>query len=196
MTIEKLQRSATASTPTVDFDPTSGVLRLSGESYPENAFEYFRPLLAWAGNYVSQARTPIVAEIALSYLNTSSIKSVMDLLDILEARQDPVPKDFHCFGGDANDARRAQALDCYFGVDGPLTYKNAQDLRDVVQTLPRDRVLIETDCPYLTPVPHRGKPNRPGYVTFVNNMLASLWGVEIEEAAAQTTRNAERFFRL
>ena len=85
MSIEKLQRSATASTPTIDFDPASGVLRLSGESYPENAFEYFRPLLAWAGNYVSQARTPIVAEIALSYLNTSSIKSVMDLLDILEA---------------------------------------------------------------------------------------------------------------
>ncbi|HEY0231792.1 MAG TPA: DUF1987 domain-containing protein [Dokdonella sp.] len=85
MSIEKLQRSATASTPTIDFDPHSGVLRLSGESYPENAFEYFRPLLAWAGSYVSQARTPIVAEIALSYLNTSSIKSVMDLLDILEA---------------------------------------------------------------------------------------------------------------
>jgi len=119
-----------------------------------------------------------------------------DLLDILETRQDPIPKDFHCFSGDARDAHRAQALDCYFGVDGPLTYKSAGDLRDVVKTLPRDRILIETDCPYLTPVPHRGKPNRPAYVAFVNNMLASLWGVEIEVAGRQTTENAERFYRL
>jgi hypothetical protein len=85
MSIERLQRTATASTPSVDFDPAAGILRLSGESYPENAFDYFRPLLAWASAYLAQAHPPIVAEIALSYLNTSSIKSVMDLLDLLEA---------------------------------------------------------------------------------------------------------------
>ncbi len=119
-----------------------------------------------------------------------------DLLDILEARKSSKtgPWLLHCFAGDAADAARAISLDCYFGVDGPLTYKNAQKLRDTVLTIPRDRVLIETDAPFLTPVPHRGKPNRPGYVSHVNSMLASLWRVSIEEAAESTTRNAIRFF--
>ena len=85
MSIERLTSSPTGSTPEVDFDPASGVLRLAGESYPENAFEYFRPLLAWVSAFVDGSDTPIVAEIGLSYLNTSSIKSVMDLLDLLEA---------------------------------------------------------------------------------------------------------------
>lgn len=116
-----------------------------------------------------------------------------DLLDVLEKA--PLPKMLlHCFSGDAKDAQRATKLDCYFGVDGPLTYKNAGDTRDLVKNLPRERVVVETDAPYLTPVPHRGKPNRPGYVVYVCNMLASLWEVEREEAARQTTANAERFF--
>lgn len=85
MSIEKLHLDGTASTPTIDFDPASGILQLSGESYPENAFEYFRPLLAWVSAFVRDGEVPIVADIALSYLNTSSIKSVMDLLDLLEA---------------------------------------------------------------------------------------------------------------
>lgn len=125
-----------------------------------------------------------------------------DLLDILESRYNPQSTShkphllLHCFAGDAQDAQRATALGCYFGVDGPLTYKNAQALRDLVQTLPRDRVVIETDAPYLTPVPHRGKPNRPGYVAHVNSMLASLWGISQEEAAEITTANATAFFRL
>lgn len=100
----------------------------------------------------------------------------------------------HCFAGTPQDAQRAIALDCYFGVDGPLTYKNAQGLRDLVQTLPRNRVVIETDAPYLTPVPHRGKPNRPAYVAHVNSMLATLWQVSQEEAAEITTANAKSFF--
>ena len=119
-----------------------------------------------------------------------------DLLDILEARSRGQSWLLHCFAGDQTDARRAIDLGCYFGVDGPLTYKNAQSLRDLVLTLPRDRIVIETDAPYLTPVPHRGKPNRPGYVAYVNSMLASLWGLPPEEAAGITTANAERFFGL
>lgn len=119
-----------------------------------------------------------------------------DLLDILEARKDQkrAPWLLHCFAGNREDAARAIALDCYFGVDGPLTYKNAQELRDITLTLPRDRVVVETDAPYLTPVPHRGKPNRPGYVAYVNSMLASLWQVPVEETAQMTTRNAASVF--
>ncbi|HTA64263.1 MAG TPA: biofilm regulation phosphoprotein SiaC [Xanthomonadaceae bacterium] len=77
--------AATASTPTVDFNAATGVLAISGESYPENAFEFFRPLLAWVAGYIRETNGQVTAEIALSYLNTSSIKSVMDLLDLLEA---------------------------------------------------------------------------------------------------------------
>jgi TatD DNase family protein len=119
-----------------------------------------------------------------------------DLLDILGPHASSVPtqKVLHCFSGTQQDAQRATELDCYFGVDGPITYKSAADLREIVKGLPRDRVVIETDCPYLTPVPHRGKPNRPGYVTFVNNMLASTWGISIEDAAKQATENAFALF--
>lgn len=85
MSIEKIHYAATSSTPTVDFDPETGVLQLAGESYPENAFDFYRPLLAWVSAYAERGTSPIVAELALSYLNTSSIKSVMDLLDLLEA---------------------------------------------------------------------------------------------------------------
>jgi TatD DNase family protein len=123
-------------------------------------------------------------------------KAYQDLLDILKARVEgrTGPWLLHCFSGSESDARQAIALDCYFGVDGPLTYKSAGELRDLVRSLPRNRIVVETDAPYLTPVPHRGKPNRPGYVAYVNSMLASLWDVSVEEAGRQTTENALRVF--
>jgi TatD DNase family protein len=123
-------------------------------------------------------------------------KAYGDLLDLLESRRLAVPMVFHCFSGTADDARRAQNLDAYFGVDGPLTYKNASELREIFSSLPLDRVLIETDAPYLTPVPHRGKSNRPAYVKWVNEMLASLWQISPRESGQITTGNAVRFFGL
>ena len=83
--MDNLKLPATTSTPAVDFDAATGVLGLAGESYPENAFEFFKPLLAWVSGFLRQGSGSATAEIALSYLNTSSIKSVMDLLDLLEA---------------------------------------------------------------------------------------------------------------
>src|SRR5437868_10642758 len=74
-----------AATPAVDFNAATGVIALSGESYPENAFEFFKPLLAWVSVFFRESTGPATAEIALSYLNTSSIKSVMDLLDLFES---------------------------------------------------------------------------------------------------------------
>lgn len=118
-----------------------------------------------------------------------------DLLDILDKR-DPHPWLLHCFSGTAEHARRAVALDCYFGVDGPITYPKAEDLRSIVRSLPRDRIVVETDSPYLTPAPHRGKPNRPAYTVWVNSGLASCLGIEREECARMTTENAERFFGI
>jgi TatD DNase family protein len=118
-----------------------------------------------------------------------------DLLAILDQRP-PWPARFHCFSGTLEDAQRATARDSYFGVDGPITYKNASSLREIVASLPRERVVIETDSPYMTPVPFRGKPNRPGFVRYVNEALAELWGVSAEESARVTTANAVRFFGL
>lgn len=83
--MNNLNLVATNSTPSVDFNADTGVLSLAGESYPENAFEFYRPLLGWVRDLLAAARGPVTAEIALSYLNTSSIKSMMDLLDLLEA---------------------------------------------------------------------------------------------------------------
>lgn len=83
--MNNLLLAATNTTPSVDFNATTGLLALAGESYPENAFEFFRPLLGWVVDYLKESPGSLTAEIALSYLNTSSIKSVMDLLDQLEA---------------------------------------------------------------------------------------------------------------
>jgi TatD DNase family protein len=117
------------------------------------------------------------------------------LLDILE-RQPRLPFLFHCFAGDADAAARAVALDCYFGVDGPISYKKSTALREIVKGLPRDRIVVETDSPYLSPEPLRGKPNHPANVALINDALAACLEISPEACAELTTRNAERFFRL
>ncbi|HEY3780846.1 MAG TPA: TatD family hydrolase [Fimbriimonadaceae bacterium] len=118
-----------------------------------------------------------------------------ELLGILEARP-RLSYDFHCFSGNAEHARQATALDSYFGFDGPLTFKKSVELRELLKTLPRDRVLLETDSPYLSPEPFRGKPNEPANLPYINRALAETWEVTWEESAHQTTANAIRFFRI
>lgn len=118
-----------------------------------------------------------------------------DLLTILEARPRQ-PYLFHCFAGNQEDARRAMALDAYFGVDGPVTYKKADELRATIATLPKDRIVLETDSPYMSPVPHRGKPNSPAYIPLILDEVAKTLGVGRSEAEAQTDANARAFFRL
>ena len=118
-----------------------------------------------------------------------------DLLSLLEERTQ-LRWLFHCFVGDMEDAKRAVQLDGWFGVDGPITYPKANDLREVIRSLPQERIVIETDSPYLTPVPFRGKPNRPAYVRYVNSGLASCLGMDVEECARLTTANAVQFFGL
>jgi TatD DNase family protein len=116
-----------------------------------------------------------------------------DLLDILETRAGHSYL-FHCFAGSREDAARAVELDAYFGVDGPITYKKSDELRAVFADLPRDRVVVETDSPYMSPVPHRGKPNQPAYLPLILGALADVWGVEFAEAERVTDANARRFF--
>lgn len=102
----------------------------------------------------------------------------------------------HCFSGTREDA--FDLIDSGFMVSfaGSLTFKKAEDLRAVARQLPADRLLTETDCPYLAPAPHRGKRNEPALVAETTRVLADLQGVSLEEMGQQVTRNFERFFDL
>lgn len=102
----------------------------------------------------------------------------------------------HAFGGDLALAQEAYGWGFVLSLGGPVTYKNARDLHALVPQLRRDRMMLETDSPYLTPHPHRGKRNEPGYVLLVCEQMARLWGMATEEIAAESTALAERFFGL
>lgn len=102
----------------------------------------------------------------------------------------------HCFVEDWATARRALDIGFYISFSGVLTYRSAEELREVAKKVPEDRLLIETDSPYLAPVPHRGKPNVPQYVRHVAETLAGLRGWSLEETAERTYENARRLFKL
>jgi TatD DNase family protein len=101
---------------------------------------------------------------------------------------------FHCFTETAEVARAGLDLGFYISFSGILTFKNAQDLRDVAAFVPMERILIETDSPYLAPVPHRGKTNNPSYVPFVAQQIAQIRGLAVEEVARITSDNFDRLF--
>jgi TatD DNase family protein len=102
----------------------------------------------------------------------------------------------HCFTGDWARAKAYLDLGLYLSIAGVVTFKTADDLRDAVRRAPRDRVLVETDSPFLAPVPHRGKRNEPAYVARTADRVAALWEVSPEEVGEITTANARRFFGL
>lgn len=101
---------------------------------------------------------------------------------------------FHCFTETREVARAALDLGFYISFSGIITFKTAQDLRDVVGFVPLDRMLIETDSPYLAPVPYRGKTNNPSYVPFVAQQIAELRGLSSEEVGRVTSENFDRLF--
>lgn len=118
-----------------------------------------------------------------------------DILDILEDEGMPERGAvLHCFSGDTDMALRALEMGCYLGIAGPITFTNADDFRRTVEGLPLDSLLVETDAPYLTPHPHRGKRNEPAYVRLVAAKLAEIKGVTPDEVASSTTANAEWLF--
>jgi TatD DNase family protein len=118
-----------------------------------------------------------------------------DTLAILrEAGQGQVSGVFHCFTETAAVAEEALALGFHISFSGILTFRNAQDLREVARRVPLERCLIETDSPYLAPVPHRGKTNQPAWVAHVAATLAEIKGLGIAELARATSDNFERLF--
>lgn len=122
-----------------------------------------------------------------------------DTMAILkEERASDVGGVFHCFSGDARLAKDALDLGFYLSFSGIVTFQNATMLREIAKIVPLDRLLIETDCPYLTPAPHRGKRNEPAFVSLVATQLATIRSGEpdmsIDTIGRLTTRNAKRLF--
>ena len=114
-------------------------------------------------------------------------------LEMLKAHEGVVGV-LHSYSGSAESAREIMALGYYISFTGVITFKNANTLRAVAGSIPLDRLLIETDCPYLTPVPYRGKTNHSGYLKYTCEALAELHGITAEQMAEITTENAKRFF--
>lgn len=118
-----------------------------------------------------------------------------DLLVILQAR--PVrPYLMHCYSGDLDQAHAFAALGAIFGVDGPISYKSASSLREIVRSIGPHRFVLETDSPYLPPEPFRGKPNSPAKLPWIARALAATLSMDEAEIAKITTETAVRFFRL
>lgn len=128
----------------------------------------------------------------------------VDLLEILgewhnelRAGNHPLaekPGVLHSFNGNLETAQRAIDLHFYIGITGPVTYKNAEEKREIVRQLPLERLLIETDSPFLTPVPQRGKRNEPAFVAYIADKIAEIHMTTREQVAEITTANAERLF--
>ncbi len=102
----------------------------------------------------------------------------------------------HCFSGDYDMARSCLDLGLYLSISGVVTFRNAADLREIVEKVPVERLVIETDCPYLTPAPHRGKRNEPAFVSLVAQKIAELKKLSFEDVARITSLNARRLFGL
>lgn len=119
-----------------------------------------------------------------------------DTIDILKANNaDKCSGVLHCFTENWEMAKAAMDINFYISISGIVTFKNAVELQDVVRKIPMERLLIETDSPYLAPVPKRGKQNQPAYVKHVAEFIAELKGVSVEEVAETTTNNFKQLFK-
>jgi TatD DNase family protein len=149
----------------------------------------FQAQLAWA----AQLGKPVVIH------DRDAHEGIMEVLAGWAERQQGSPlKDrlgvLHTFSGDLAMAEQAVALGFYISIAGPVTYHNARQLPEVVRVVPLDRLLVETDAPFLAPQPHRGQRNEPAYVRLVAERIAALRGVPPAEVAEATTANAQRLF--
>jgi TatD DNase family protein len=119
-----------------------------------------------------------------------------DTFDVLAASARPPALIFHCFTGGADEARRCLDLGGHLSFSGIVTFPNADDVRDAVRVCPLDRLLVETDSPYLSPVPHRGRPNVPARVAVVGEGVAAVRGAALETIAEATWATAQAVYRL
>lgn len=117
-----------------------------------------------------------------------------EVLSIL-AQYPAVQGVLHCFSGTAEQAQQGLELGYYLGIGGVVTFKSAESLRAIVRDMPRDRLLLETDAPYLAPHPYRGKRNEPAYLPLIAQQVAALWDMPLEQLSEITEANTQRLFQ-
>ena len=123
-------------------------------------------------------------------------KPMADLLQDFWENHQPLSGVMHCWSGTPEETQWFLDLGLYISFSGIVTFKNANQIQAAARMVPRDRILIETDCPFLAPVPRRGKRNEPAYVSYVAEKIAQLRGIDLADLAAQTTENACKLFGL
>lgn len=146
-------------------------------------------------------REAFAAQIAMAHryglaLVVHSRDAWEDTFDVLDAEGAPDRTVFHCFTGGPDEARAALERGASVSFSGIVSFRNAAEIRDAAALVPSDSYLVETDAPYLAPVPKRGKQNRPSWVRFVGEAVAAARGVSTAQVAAETTANAVRIFGL
>lgn len=119
-----------------------------------------------------------------------------DTYDIIQEHNNGSKVIMHCFSGSVEFARECVKAGFYLGIGGVVTFKNAVKMKEVAKDVPLEKILLETDAPYLTPVPFRGKENQPAYVKYVAEEIASLREISVEEVAQITTENAKTVFNI
>jgi len=148
-----------------------------------------------------QQRRMFAAQIALAHEHDLALvihtrEAWDDTFAVLDAEGVPPRTVFHCFTGGPGEAEACLARGGYLSFSGIVTFKTADDVRAAAAACPLDRVLVETDSPYLAPVPHRGRPNRPALVPIVGAGLAAAMGVSVDDVATATWSTAEHVYRL
>ncbi|MDQ4025003.1 MAG: TatD family hydrolase [Actinomycetota bacterium] len=152
-------------------------------------------------SFVHDQRRMFAAHIELAKKRDKALvihtrRSVDQALEMLQEHGPPHRLVFHCWSGDIQQLHRALGLGAFISFAGNVSFKNATDLRAAARAVPVDRLVVETDAPYLAPVPHRGKRNEPAYVRFVGEAVAAARGATPIELAEVTTSNARRLFAL
>ncbi|MEA3319994.1 MAG: TatD family hydrolase [Bacillota bacterium] len=192
--------------------------------HPVDAIDMTEEDLAWIEDLASHEKVVAIGEMGLDYHWDKSPKDVQkevfrkqiqlakkvklpivihnrdatgDVVQILkEEDAKEVGGIMHCFTGSLEVAKECMEMNFYISFGGPVTFKNAKKPKEVVKEIPMEKLLIETDCPYLTPHPYRGKRNEPGYVRLVAEQIAELKELTIEEVAEKTTANAKKLFGI
>jgi TatD DNase family protein len=192
--------------------------------HPQDAIDMKPEDLEWIERLCAKEKVVAIGEIGLDYYWDTSPKDVQhrvfreqirlarklgmpivihnrdahhDVVQLLkEEKADEVGGVMHCFSGSWETAKQCLDLNFYISFGGPITFKNAKQPKEVLAKVPLDRLLVETDAPYLTPHPHRGKRNETGYVRLVAEAAAEIKGISLEELARITSENATRLFRL
>ena len=119
-----------------------------------------------------------------------------DCIDILKEYNKTSNVIFHCFSGSVEMMKECVRLGWYIALGGVVTFKNAKKMKDVAKEIPLENLMLETDSPYLTPVPYRGKENQPAYIKYVAEEIAQLKNIPVDDIIKQTTNNSERVFKI